>query len=87
MPKFATAQIREVIGWLGFILILGAYLAITLNMLVASSPWYHGLNLFGAVCMALTAKWKQAKPLFWLNVIWALIALGGLAVWLSKGWR
>jgi hypothetical protein len=39
---------------------------------------YHLMNLAGALCMAVNARHKEAKPLFWLNVVWSLVAVIGL---------
>ena len=68
----------EQIGWVGFTLIIGAYLFVTLKLLDVSSTTYHLMNLSGALCMVVNAKHKEAKPLFWLNVVWSLIAVIGL---------
>ena len=68
----------EYIGWLGFILIIAAYLSITLQFLDTHTPIYHTLNLIGALCMVINAKYKNSKPLLCLNAVWALIALFGL---------
>jgi hypothetical protein len=68
----------EQIGWIGFILIVGAYFLITVKFLDAESPAYHLMNLAGALCMVANARHNQAKPLFWLNLVWSLIAVVGL---------
>ena len=68
----------EQIGWLGFILIVSAYLFVTIKLLEVSSAAYHLMNLTGALCMVANAKHKGARPLFWLNVVWALVAIVGL---------
>jgi hypothetical protein len=68
----------ETIGWIGFILIVGAYLLITIKLLGINSSVYHLMNLTGALCMAINARHKKAKPLFWLNVVWSLVAIIGL---------
>ena len=68
----------EQIGWIGFILIVGAYLLITIKLLDINSSVYHLMNLTGALCMAVNARHKEAKPLFWLNVVWSLVAVIGL---------
>ena len=68
----------EQIGWIGFILIIGAYLFVTLKLLDVSSTTYHLMNLSGALWLVVNAKHKEAKPLFWLNVVWSLIAVIGL---------
>ena len=68
----------EQIGWIGFILIVSAYLFVTIRFLDVSSTVYHLMNLTGALCMAINAKHNEAKPLFWLNVVWSLVAVIGL---------
>jgi hypothetical protein len=68
----------ELIGWLGFILIVSAYLFLTIKLLEVNSVHYHLMNLTGALCMVANAKYKRAKPLLWLNIVWALVAIVGL---------
>ncbi len=68
----------ELIGWIGFMLIISAYLFVTLRILNINSAGYHLLNLAGALCMVVNARHNKAKPLFWLNVVWSLIAVIGL---------
>jgi hypothetical protein len=71
-------QYFEQIGWLGFILIVSAYLFVTIKLVAVASASYHLMNLIGALCMVANAKHSRAKPLFWLNVVWALVSLTGL---------
>ena len=68
----------EQIGWLGFLLIVSAYLFVTIKLIVVNSAIYHLTNLTGALCMVANAKHNRAKPLFWLNIVWSLIAIVGL---------
>jgi hypothetical protein len=68
----------EQIGWIGFVLIVSAYLFITIKYLDVSSAAYHLMNLAGALCMVVNAGHKKAQSLFWLNVVWALVAIIGL---------
>lgn len=68
----------EQIGWIGFILIVAAYLFVTIKVLDVSSTVYHLMNLTGALCMVVNARHNKAKPLFWLNLVWSLIAVIGL---------
>jgi hypothetical protein len=68
----------EQIGWIGFVLIISAYLFVTIKLVEVSSPTYHLMNLSGALCMVANAKCNKAKPLFWLNIVWALVAIMGL---------
>jgi hypothetical protein len=73
-----TEKHFEQIGWIGFVLIVGAYLFVTIKFLDVPSPVYHLMNLAGALCMVVNAGHKEARPLFWLNVVWSLIAVIGL---------
>lgn len=73
-----TDKYFERIGWIGFILIVSAYLFVTLRLLDVSSTGYHLMNLSGALCMVVNAGHNKARPLFWLNVVWSLIAVIGL---------
>ncbi|MFI3185702.1 MAG: hypothetical protein QX198_06940 [Methylococcaceae bacterium] len=73
-----TDKYFEITGWIGFILIISAYFFVTLSFLVVDSAGYHLLNLAGALCMVVNARHNKAKPLFWLNVVWSLIAVIGL---------
>ncbi|MDD5462111.1 MAG: hypothetical protein PHG00_10860 [Methylococcales bacterium] len=68
----------ERIGWIGFILIVSAYLFITVKLMAVSSTGYHLMNLAGALCMIVNARHKRAQPLVWLNIVWFLIAVMGL---------
>ncbi len=74
----------ELIGWVGFILIVSAYLFVTIKLVEASSASYHLMNFVGALCMVVNAKYKGARPLFWLNIVWSLVAIIGL-LQLGKG--
>jgi hypothetical protein len=63
----------ERIGWAGFILIVSAYLLITVQLVDVSSTMCHLMNLGGALCMIVNARHKEALPLAWLNIIWFLM--------------
>lgn len=68
----------EKIGWLGFILIVSAYLMVTIKLVNVDSVNYHLLNFFGAIFLVANAKYNKAWPLFWLNIVWCIVALIGL---------
>jgi hypothetical protein len=68
----------ELIGWFGFVFIVSAYLFVTINLVEVNSISYHLMNFLGALCMVANAKHKGAKPLFWLNIVWSLVAIVGL---------
>jgi hypothetical protein len=78
MPLAIKPKHFEYIGWVGFILIVAAYFFLTIKLVDANAACYHIMNLIGALCMVANAKHNGAKPLFWLNVVWALVAIMGL---------
>ncbi len=69
----------EALGWGGFALVLGAYAALTWELLPATSLGYQGANLAGAACLGLSAVHRGARPIAWLNGVWAVIAVAGIA--------
>jgi hypothetical protein len=73
----------EALGWIGIILVLTAYGLITFEVIPAGSLLFMGLNLVGAIGIALDA-WedKNIQPVV-LNIIWAVIAVVGIAVSLT----
>ena len=78
MPAQIGDKHFELIGWIGFVLIISAYLFVTIKLVAVSSAVYHLINLTGALCMVANARHNRAKPLFWLNIVWALVAIIGL---------
>lgn len=68
----------EFLGWAGVVVTLGAYAAVSLGFLLPGDTLYPLLNLFSGVAIGIeTYVHKDSQP-FWLNVIWALIALVAL---------
>jgi Na+/melibiose symporter-like transporter len=66
----------EVVGWVGAILVLFAYWLVTK---FGTSVTYHVLNLVGAAGLLANAFHHGAFPSTTVNVVWAAIALWGLA--------
>jgi hypothetical protein len=69
----------EVVGWGGALLILLAYLLLSLGKLTGRSVLYQGLNVVGAAGFAVNGWWHGALPSATLNVVWLLI--GAFALW------
>lgn len=68
----------EIIGWAGALLILGAYVLLTMERIEARSIAYQGMNLIGAIAFVINSGWNGAIPSASLNVVWAGIALAAL---------
>jgi hypothetical protein len=68
----------EIIGWLGALLILGAYALLSSGRLRAESLTYHIMNILGAAGFVVNSGWNGAFPSAAMNVVW--IGIGVYAV-------
>lgn len=76
----------EVAGWAGALLILSAYLLVTLGKLTGQSLAFQWMNLFGGAGFVINGWWHRAIPSAALNVIWMLIAAVALwQLWKRRG--
>ena len=69
----------EVAGWAGALLILLAYLLLSMGRVTGQSLLYQGMNIVGAAGFAVNGWWHRALPSAALNVLWLLI--GAFASW------
>ena len=76
----------EVAGWIGALLILLAYLLVTMGRLTGKSAVFQWMNLVGAAGFTINGWWHRAIPSAALNVVWMLIAAVALGrIWNAKG--
>lgn len=68
----------EVVGWIGTLAVLLAYLLVSTKKLTASSIQFQILNLFGAIGIIINSAFHRAIPSVALNIVWLLIALYAL---------
>ena len=68
----------ECAGWLGALLILGAYCLVTTGRLQARSALYQWMNIVGAVGFIINSGWNGAWPSAWLNIVWLAIGIYGV---------
>jgi hypothetical protein len=69
----------EAAGWGGAVLILAAYLLLSMGRLTGQSALYQAMNVVGAAGFVVNGWWHGAVPSASLNIVWALI--GGVALW------
>lgn len=69
----------EVVGWAGAVMILAAYILLSLDRLPAKSVTYQVLNVVGAAGFIVNGIANHALPSATLNVIWMMI--GVFALW------
>ena len=67
----------DIIGWIGMILVLLAYILLSTNK-ISSGILYQVLNLFAAIFMAIGLFPKNAWFSFTLQIIWGLVAIIGM---------
>ncbi|MGZ8282413.1 MAG: CBU_0592 family membrane protein [Allosphingosinicella sp.] len=66
-------------GWIGAVLILLAYLLLSMGRLTGQSPVYQWMNVVGAAGFIVNGWWHGALPSATLNVVWLMI--GAFALW------
>lgn len=64
----------DIVGWIGMILVLLAYLLLSLNK-IKNGMLYQILNLLASILMAIGLFPKNAWFSFTLQVVWGLIAI------------
>jgi len=68
----------NIIGWLGAVLYIIAYLLLTIEVIPSSSFIYHFLNVLGAVGLTINACYLKDSPNIIVNLVWLLIALAAI---------
>jgi hypothetical protein len=68
----------EIIGWIGAVLIVGAYFLNINGRLKSSSGVYILSNLFGGIFFTVNTLVHQAYPSMIVNIIWVFIAIAAL---------
>lgn len=68
----------EIIGWTGAILVLGAYILVSLGKLSGTSATFQWMNAVGAGLFVLNTWWHGAIPSMVLNIIWSVIGFAAL---------
>ena len=69
----------ELAGWIGFVLVLGAYGLLSAGRLDAKSRIYQWMNVIGAGGFVVNTIANHAIPSATLNVIW--MGIGVFALW------
>jgi len=67
----------NIIGWIGMILVLLAYLLVSNNK-ITNGFTYQVLNLIASICMAIGVYPTNAWFSFALQIAWGLIAIVAL---------
>ncbi|WP_211294536.1 CBU_0592 family membrane protein [Compostimonas suwonensis] len=70
--------LMTVIGWLGTLLLLGAYALVTVKRLRVDGWAYQGANLLGGALLMVNTAYLSAWPSAALNLAWLGIGAVGL---------
>jgi len=73
-----TTIVVDVLGWLGAIALLGAYLAVSARRVAGDSLGYQLPNVLGSALLIVNSSYYGAYPSAALNVVWAGIGLSTL---------
>jgi hypothetical protein len=68
----------EIVGWVGAIMMLSAYVLLTLGRLKSQSPVYHWLNIVSGAGLIVNSGWNGAYPSVCINGVWLIIGLYGV---------
>ncbi len=71
-------SIVEIIGWIGAILIVGAYYLNINGKLKSTSSGYIISNLIGGLFFIINTYAHRAYPSVLVNVVWVIIALAAI---------
>ena len=69
------SKIISLIGWYGVIATVLAYMFVSFGLMSPVGMLYQVLNLTGAIGITIETWVKRDYQPFWLNLIWAIIAL------------
>jgi hypothetical protein len=69
----------EILGWIGSVLVVGAYALNLRGTLSAKDPRYIWSNLIGGLFFVVNTLHHGAYPSALVNVVWVIIALVTLA--------
>ena len=81
----AEAIVIEAIGWAAAVIILAAYILLSLGKLQARAYVYQFMNVVGAAGFVVNSGYNGAIPSAALNVVWGAIGLFTLwSVWRQR---
>jgi hypothetical protein len=82
--KNTIADFSDVIGWLGTVAYIVAYLLLSVGKLKAEQKTYHLLNILGALGLIVNAIHLKDYPNIIVNTVWFAIGSMGLIFIIKK---
>lgn len=69
----------DVLGWIGALLLLGAYGLVSFKKLAPDSLAYQAMNIVASVLLLANTLYYGAYPSSFVNAIWTVIAVAAIA--------
>lgn len=66
--------VSSIIGWIGTITYILAYVSLSMRWIKAETYFYHLLNALGGMCLVINAYVLMDVPSLAVNIAWILIA-------------
>ncbi len=80
LQVFDYINISPILGWIGTLSYLTAYLLLSIGKLRGDQKAYHILNLVGAIGLLYNAIYLKDFPNMVINIIWFAIGFTAMAV-------
>lgn len=65
----------ETFGWIGSVLVIGAYALNSYQKIKSDSLTFQLMNLIGGVLLIINSLYKEAYPFTFINSVWVVIAV------------
>ncbi len=75
----ALKTVIDLIGWLGALVLLTAYAAVSARKMQGDAPVYQALNLIGGTCLIVNTAFYGSYPSTVVNLVWIGVAVLTLA--------
>jgi hypothetical protein len=66
------------IGWIGSVLVIGAYALNSYQKIKSDSLPFQLMNLIGGILLIINSVYKEAYPFTFINSVWVVIAISSL---------
>jgi len=74
-----TDRTIKIIGWVGVVLILGAYVLVSFGFLSPKNLLYPILNFFGSIAIIIETGSKKDLQSMVINIVWMIVAVLSIA--------
>lgn len=72
------------LGWVGSLLVIGAYGLNSYQKIKSDSLIFQVMNLAGGILLIINSVFKEAYPFTFINTVWVLIAIPAIFRIVSK---